>query len=207
MSQKVKIESEIRHAQIVEAAIRRFCHFGIQKTTLSEIADDLALSKQALYYYFPDKQTIMAAVSQKLANDYTQALHKISRDAVSVKDALIKLIKVKKSFFEKYFMLVGEAESAESPFKKSAGDWKNRFNEEEIKMLKPIFEKGVATGELQPLDTAKTSALLLDTLYAFRKRVNEKAVPDTHLIHEVFAKQLEVTELFYNGLKTPTWKN
>ncbi len=33
---------------IIEAAIRRFSHFGIQKTNMTEIADDVALSKQAL---------------------------------------------------------------------------------------------------------------------------------------------------------------
>lgn len=47
---------------IIEAAIKRFAHFGVAKTTMTEIATDLSLSKASLYYYFPDKLNLYAAV-------------------------------------------------------------------------------------------------------------------------------------------------
>src|SRR6187431_1062469 len=51
---------------IIEAAQKRFAHFGVGKTTMNEIADDLSLSKASLYYYFPDKLNLYAAVLQKI---------------------------------------------------------------------------------------------------------------------------------------------
>ena len=68
----MKVESHVKQEQIVEAAIRRFSHFGIAKTTLTEIADDLTITKQVLSYYFPDKQRLVEAVSVKLAMDYNR---------------------------------------------------------------------------------------------------------------------------------------
>ena len=53
---------------IVEAAIKRFAHFGVAKTTMSEIAADISLSKASLYYYFPDKLSLYGAVLQYVAD-------------------------------------------------------------------------------------------------------------------------------------------
>ncbi|WP_262496286.1 TetR/AcrR family transcriptional regulator [Daejeonella oryzae] len=47
----------------MRCAIKRFCHFGISKTSMAEIAEDLSMSKTAMYYYFPDKQNIILAVA------------------------------------------------------------------------------------------------------------------------------------------------
>src|SRR5438128_9330539 len=60
MSQSGKRET------IIEAALKRFTHFGVGKTTMNEIADDLSISKASLYYYFPDKLNLYGAVLQKI---------------------------------------------------------------------------------------------------------------------------------------------
>jgi TetR/AcrR family transcriptional repressor of mexJK operon len=197
----------VKHTQIVEAAIKRFSHFGIHKTTLAEIAEDLSISKQALAYYFADKQSIVAAVEKKILDDYKNELSKALADVSSVKGALLSLIRLKRVYFEKYFMLAAESDNTEFFANKSAGDWKQTLKVEEIKLLKPVLENGVRSGEIMPLDIPKTSELLLDTLYAFRRCMKDKGIPDASSFYAVFAKQLEVTELFYNGLKTAKWKS
>src|SRR5215203_2124081 len=136
----MKAETLVKQVQIVEAALKRFSHFGIHKTTLAEIAEDLSISKQALSYYFPDKQSIVAAVEQKLVDDYKHALAKTLAEAGSVKDALIGLTKIKRSFFEQYYMLATETDSVEFFANKAAGDWKRALKEEEIKLLQPVLE-------------------------------------------------------------------
>ena len=44
----MKVANDIKKGQIVEAALRRFSHFGIAKTTFTEVAEDLGISKQVL---------------------------------------------------------------------------------------------------------------------------------------------------------------
>ena len=96
----MKVEVNVKQEQIVEAAIRRFSHFGIAKTTLTEVADDLAVTKQVLSYYFPDKQSLVNAVIEKLAIEYGNRLKSEMEKSGSVEEALLKLTEVKGIFFE-----------------------------------------------------------------------------------------------------------
>ena len=204
----MKVESNVKQDQIVEAALRRFSHFGIAKTTLTEVADDLALTKQVLSYYFPDKQSLVNAVVEKLTLDYISFLRPEMERAGSVKSGLLKLTEVKGNFFEKYFMLAIQADQLELAKYGSYQTWRKSLAEKELALLIQLFEKGVATGELRSLDAKKTGELLLETLYAFSRCVKDKgALPDEEAFREVLAKQQEVIQLFYQGLKAETWVN
>jgi len=65
---------------IIEASQRRFGLYGIEKTSMREIADDLKLSKASLYYYFPDKESLYSAVVRK---EQAEFLDKISEKILS----------------------------------------------------------------------------------------------------------------------------
>jgi TetR/AcrR family transcriptional repressor of mexJK operon len=192
----------------VEAAIRRFSHFGIAKTTLTEVADDLAVTKQALSYYFPDKQSLVNAAIEKLTIDYANELKAEMENSGSVQEALLKLTKVKAIFFEKYFMLVLQTDHLELARHPAAQSWRRFLTDKELGLLTSLFENGVKSGELKPLDAKKTGELLLETLYAFSRCVKDKgALPDTEAFRDVMVKQQEVINLFYQGLKAETWAN
>lgn len=203
----MKVETAIRREQIIEAAIKRFSHFGISKTSLTEIAEDLAVSKQALAYYFADKQLLVAAVEEKIVNDYILSLKNNIEQADTIEHAVLKLGQVKSKFFEKYYMLALQSDGLEH-ISTSLRHWRESLREKEVQLLVPLFEKGIKEGELRPLDTVKTSELLLDTLYAFSRCVKDKGVLPTPVdFEEIFTKQQEVTRVFYNGLKQQPWKN
>lgn len=204
----MRAESSVKQEQIMEAAIRRFSHFGIAKTTLTEVADDLTMTKQVLSYYFPDKQSLVNAVIEKLTGDYNKQLKEEMENAGTVEAALLKLTEVKGIFFEKYFMLITQAEQLELARNKAINNWKQFLTGKEIGLLTRIFNDGVSRGELKPLDASKTGELLLETLYAFSRCVKDKgALPDARAFKEVLAKQREVIKLFYEGLKKETWAN
>jgi len=204
----MKEESNVKQEQIVEAAIRRFSHFGIAKTALTEVADDLAVTKQVLSYYFHDKQSLVNAVIEKLTIDYGNTLKTEMLKAGSVKEALLKLTAVKGIFFEKYFMLITQAEHLEFMKHRAFNSWKKFLADKESGLVTILFEDGVKSGELKPLDAPKTAELLSETLYAFARCVKDKgALPDEAAFEEVLAKQQEVIKLFYQGLKAETWKD
>lgn len=56
MSKKADIESKI-----LEAAYRLFLVQGYRKTTMDDIAQELAMSKKTLYKYYPGKMELLAA--------------------------------------------------------------------------------------------------------------------------------------------------
>lgn len=58
-------ENAERLNSIIEAAQKRFGMYGMDKTTMKEIASDLGMSKGSLYYYYPDKENLYIAVVEK----------------------------------------------------------------------------------------------------------------------------------------------
>lgn len=196
-----------RLKQILNAALRRYCHFGIQKTTLTEVADDLAMTKQGLSHYFPDKQSLVNAVIEKITTEYSHRLKQKMEEAESVEEGLKALVEVKSYFYEKYYLLASQAGELEIFSSESMLTWKQSLLTKELGLIVTLFENGIRNGELKTFDTKKTGMLLLDTIYVYNNSVKEKgALPDPGLFKEVMQKQHEVIQLFYQGLKAETWK-
>jgi TetR/AcrR family transcriptional regulator len=191
-----------KQEQILETAIKRFTHFGLQKTTMTEIAGDLSISKPSLFYYFPDKSSLVKAVEEKITGEYIQALNKELGTTETIEAGLTKLIEVKNGYFEKYYLLVSQVEHTDALFiSKVMMEVKQSLREREIEVLATLLKKGIETGELKPLDPLKIVNLLLDTLAAFAQCVRDKTFPEKVDFKNNTQKQKEVIQVFYNGLK------
>lgn len=194
----------MKQEQIVDAAIRRFTHFGIQKTNLSEIAVDLGISKPALFYYYPDKDALVAAVEERIIKEYVEAVEQQFSGTDTVERALLKLLEVRMVFFEKYFMLANRLERTDPAVVNSRIDQvKQTLRGQEVELLARLLERGINSGEVKPLDALKTADLLLHTISALALHcVRDRSVPPDHaIVKDVHQKQKEVLHLFYNGLK------
>ena len=67
--------------RILDAASRRFLHYGFKKTTMSEIADDCNMSTGNLYRYFPSKLDIAETFVRVLRRETIDALQAIASDS------------------------------------------------------------------------------------------------------------------------------
>src|SRR5690606_8523108 len=91
---------------IVQAALKRFSHYGFNKTTMSEIAIDLNITKANLYYYYPDKNAlindVLAYISVEIFTQQHEVLIQYNSDIV---DILCKLLEVRANFLKDYYVL------------------------------------------------------------------------------------------------------
>ena len=173
---------------------------------MTELAEDLSVTKQALSYYFHDKPGLVNAVLERISKEYTDSSNEEIQNSSSVEEGLSRLTQLKSTFFEKYFMLFSHpsAECSKDPFRMN---WKQSLKRNELNLLVTLFERGVNSGELKPLDAGKTAELLLETLYAFSNCVKENsAIPDANAFKEVLKRQHDVVKLFYEGLKQESWQ-
>src|SRR5690606_41086818 len=99
------MEIDNRKEQIIKAAITRFAHFGVAKTTMNEIAEDSSISKGNIYYYFTDKNALIAEVIKELLNEFEIALNKRLENWSSTLESILQVQNTKNEFFEKYYML------------------------------------------------------------------------------------------------------
>ena len=101
----MKAGTSIKRENIIEVALKRFIHFGFNKTTFADIARDLGVSQQNLYYYFTDKKKLVAAVVNSVIEEYMNKLTCILAEKGSLTKKLMGLVDAKEFFFEKYYML------------------------------------------------------------------------------------------------------
>jgi len=196
--------SEDKRLQIIKVALKRFAHFGISKTTMNEIADDSAISKANIYYYFPDKFAVIAAVVEELVKQYDVEIKNRLKESTSALTSLQLIQLTKKDFFEKYYMLhISEG------FDAGAGNERLKslsktVNEYETSLIVTILEKGISNGELNDIDSAKTAQLYVEMLKGIilvNKHCSSQSITmDQQLLNKIHQKQLRLIEIFMKGL-------
>jgi AcrR family transcriptional regulator len=205
----MKAEGSVKHECIVDAAIKRFSHFGVNKTKLTEIADDIGISKTSLFYYFPDKSSLMEAVGRKIIYEFLHGFEVALTSANSVEEGLLKFIEVKREYFKKYLLLALQASCVEiNKVSVHLPDVILEAKEKTSLLISDLLTRGIQEKRLRPFDVRKTANLLLETLEAFEYGIKYKitlvAIADIDIL---FDKQKEVVQLILNGLKSSESKN
>jgi AcrR family transcriptional regulator len=189
---------------IIEASQRRFGLYGIEKTSMREIADDLKLSKASLYYYFPDKESLYSAVVRK---EQAEFLDKISEKILSFHEPeqlLLEYANARLSYFRILLNLSRLRFEDYSDLRPAFRETILLFKEKEKEIIIKIFEKGMSKGIFYINDPDSTASLFLDLLKGLRiSVVNDKKT--LFIEQEEFGKLLEntnaFTKIFINGLK------
>lgn len=189
--------------KILEAALKRFTHYGASKTTMNEIADDLHCSKASLYYYFPDKKAMHTAVLQKIAESYFQTMEKEAAEITSATQALYNIIDLRKDFISKFcrleiFQIIQDNSTLFLEEKKKA-------KQREFNIHTDIIKAGIASGEFKVADPAQTAELLVLTMMGLRFSVPDHIREDMDLNEEmmdnIIDKQKQLLEIFLKGIK------
>jgi TetR/AcrR family transcriptional regulator len=198
----MKVEGAIKQ-DILEAAIKRFSYFGVSKTTLTEIAEDLAISKTLLFYYFQDKNSLIGAVAHNVIDQFVSDFEKTLETAASVEEGLFALVELKREYFKKYFLLAIQGESADINKLSSALPqiYLQARKKNEL-LITRLFIKGIEEKVLKQMDPHRASHLFLEILTAFEFCIRaRKSIPEMKDIDELFDKQKEVVMMILNGLK------
>lgn len=195
-------ELSVKQEFIVEAALKRFSHFGIGKTTLSEIANDLKISKPLLFYYFDDKESLVVAVFQKLVTEFLESLEQKLLTAASVEEGFEIYVDEKHASFKKHLQLAMQADGIELCRYSSILKPVAQVQSKTTSMIVELMEAGISKQELRPMDTPKTAKIILETLRAFEGSFKLKnPIPAQKDLQDLMVKQKKVIHLFLYGLK------
>jgi AcrR family transcriptional regulator len=62
-----RVRTADKRPDILDAALRRFLHYGLKKTTMQEIAHDAGVAVGTLYLYFEDKDALVVGCADRFA--------------------------------------------------------------------------------------------------------------------------------------------
>ena len=200
----VQMAQDQKQGAIIEAAIKRFAHFGVAKTTMTEIAGDLSLSKASLYYYFPDKLNLYAAVIRHITEVGTEADEAALASEKDPFKAILFFLELRTNFIFKYHNIL-EYLKTFSPSKIPAElePVFTQLRKQELRRLTDIIDKGVQSGLFQIRDAKKTAELFFDFLEGFRTSIllnSPNFFPDKKQFQAILKKEVEFALIFFNGL-------
>jgi len=189
---------------IIEASQRRFGIYGLEKTSMREIADDLNLSKASLYYYFPDKESLYKAVVEKEQVEFISSISERISSFNEPEQLLLEYANARLSYFRTLLNLSRLRLESYSGIKPVFRETILKFKEKEKEIVRRIFEKGITSGVFFIKDTDQTASLFLDLLKGLRIAVvNEKKMlfiePDEYDL--LLDKTIAFTNIFIRGIK------
>ena len=189
---------------IIEAAQKRFGLYGVEKTSMQEIANDLKLSKASLYYYFPDKENLYRAVVEKEQNEFLKSISEKILNIQEPGQLLREYVISRLSYFRTLLNLSRLRLEAYSDLKPVFRETMRLFKEKEKEIIVRIFDSGVSMGIFSIKDSDQTASLFLDLLKGLRiSVVNEKKTLsiEQEEYDMLLEKTIAFTDIFINGLK------
>lgn len=153
---------------ILDAASKRFLHYGYGKTTMSEIASDCNMSTGNVYRYFPSKLDIAETFVRVLREDQLKKLRRIAAATdKSAPERLRELLKTKfRLSFERFHNRPKAYELASAILKERlqfAIDWE----EAETEVITEVLTAGEAEGAFALCNHRRTARIIQDTVYRF----------------------------------------
>ena len=200
------VETDKKRELIIEGAIKRFIHFGINKTTMNEIADDLSVSKPSLYYYFPDKTSLILGVVDKIFQDYFEALSKVYHIEAPLEDTLINFINTGHHYFQRYYMLHLSGGSPDSSVNSpQLREHIVNMKGKSLEFHSQIFQNAIDKGEIKSIDVLKVTELYLASQSGITSLCimhgNKELFPNKKDLKDMLDKQIALSGIFINGLK------
>lgn len=195
-----------KKTQIIEAALSRFSYYGFAKTTMNEIAEDVHISKANLYYYYPDKFSLIKDVFLFLRHELEKQQKPII-DAFEggVLGTINSLLELDAEFIRKYYMLYIN-ENLEWVKGLDLEDLFEKSRVKEIKWVRTVLVKGVENKEItiSEKDLNRVSGVILETINGLMLGRTIKdivsGIPDKENVKEVERIQKEAVELLIKGL-------
>lgn len=189
-------------AIILDAAKKRFAHYGLSKTAMIDIANDIGMSKASLYYYFKDKEQIFMAVVEEDMNEFVKAIEELIERPNKAAFKLKKYISLKHILLTKFINLAKiDTFDAKEVFNPVYDDLKQRFTKKEKELIEKIFHIGIAEKEFIKFPVEDYADLFVSTASGLRtvaltgsrvESAHEEASRQTALFLEIFLKSIKV---------------
>jgi TetR/AcrR family transcriptional regulator len=189
---------------IIDAALKRFAHYGLAKTTMTEIAKDISFSKALLYYYFPDKLSLYVSVIENMMHTLSRDLIKSVDKTSTATEGILILLQKRQAFIQKYYKLIEYTQMIGPELPEALYEKFTRARAFELKIITELLSKGNATGELAVNDIAFTTEIFVEAVSGIHFNILNRAkniFPGKEEFRLIFLKEKRFAEIFLAGLK------
>jgi AcrR family transcriptional regulator len=167
MSAQAKARPDDTRARIMDAADALFRRLGFAKTAVADIAAELGMSPANVYRFFPSKIAIVEAICQRCLGELEAKAWAVARARGSASARLERLFLDILAYHKEN--LLTEQQVNDIVLVAIEQNWVAiRAHKELMRtVIELILRDGIEAGEIEPVDPAETSRLLLRSLVHF----------------------------------------
>jgi len=176
-----------RQAQLLGIACRLFSERGFNGTSLRDIAEEAKVTKAALYYHFPNKESLFA----KIVLESLEALVNQVKDACAGVDTPEAKVKAFMVTTAENYQHNREAWIASSNAFRTHGDSPSKskavaLRDEYEKLLRGFIRDGIDSGHFRDVDPAMAGRVLLAAVNSMSRWHNPKGKLTPPLVVDQF---------------------
>ena len=176
-----------RQAQLLGIACRLFSERGFNGTSLRDIAEEAKVTKAALYYHFPNKESLFA----KIVLESLEALVNQVKDACAGVDTPEAKVKAFMVTTAENYQHNREAWIASSNAFRTHGDSPSKskavaLRDEYEKLLRGFIREGIDSGHFRDVDPAMAGRVLLAAVNSMSRWHNPKGKLTPPLVVDQF---------------------
>lgn len=191
---------------ILIAAQKRFGIYGLKKTTMRELAQDLGISKASLYYYFPDKMELFKAVIAHEQHTFITLLEKKIGSNENPDDLLRYFAKVRNAYFKEFLNLSKIRSDSFQSLKPYLKETYHELHSKETEIIEEILKKGNQLNIYFVNDTKEMALLFLDLMQSMRWMAFKNKAPEMREQSDFDSLEIRMNlflNLFLKGISNP----
>jgi len=198
------IQEELIRTQILEAARQLFQTHGFRKVAMDDVAKAIGKGRSSLYYYFKNKEEILAAVMDEriafMIDTMAKAIDKTSSAEQKLQaffSTKMKVVKEHQGTFKN--MDLGMDAREMSSFNESKWSIHKRIMKQEGDLLRGILKQGMKAGQFRTLGNSEMETMIFVLLTSVHGVKREMVMEDNFAVADAAAGML--TTLAMYGLK------
>ena len=150
----IKNKEEILREKILAGATRLFQKFGLEKTTIEDIAREAGKGKSTLYYYYKSKEDIFDAIINEEKLKFFSVIQHAVSEAPTATEKLHIFCKIRlekmKEWTNLYNIIVREGiEALRQGGTGASVKHRIQHDHKETQIIKGILQYGIVTGEFR----------------------------------------------------------
>ncbi|MBX3258033.1 MAG: TetR/AcrR family transcriptional regulator [Chitinophagaceae bacterium] len=190
--------------KIGKAAMKCFMKFGLDKTTLDDIAQSVGLNKASLYYYYKNKEDIFVEAALKEGEDYIDALQQKALLKKGVENQVAYYMQSRFNYYKNVLNMNRVSVETLNKILPRFFELYEALMKREKQFLSRLIKKAIENGELTKTNTDKIASVLINISDALKHSVEQQAIlkMESEVDYSNSLRDMRfLISLIFNGLK------
>lgn len=162
--------------KIGRAAMQCFAKYGLEKTTLDDIANAVGLNKSSLYYYYKNKEDIFLDTAMREGEEYINKLQVEAYEKEGLLNQVWYYMHTRFEYYRNILTLNNISTASLNRILPGFFELYEALRTKEKVFIASLIKKGIDNGEIKDCDTKEIASVLINLSDALKHSIEQRAI-------------------------------